>query len=202
MKHTNFKTHIFTLSAFFALLLSPGCENYNKVETASWNVQKPQSPEPEPGEPEPGEPGYEPGSGVDEVDFGSLNWTYGKFNGSKAVQSGVQISNLKTTRNNFSFKWDANFAAWGKPASGHMELCAWFVKRNDGVWVGGKFDWISNSHNGQVFHHFYPPGTSLIYEDWGQLNWGSVPNPCEVAFVIVEGNAKRRSNVLRSTWAR
>jgi len=190
---------LITLAAFFAFF---GCENYSKVESASWNVENPQISEDAGGPVDDTEEGYEPGDGLDEVDFGLLRWNYGDFDGSKHVKSGVVISNLKTTKNNFSFKWDKNFSAWGKPAGSHMELCAWFVKTKDGQWIGGKFDWVSNNHSGQIFHHIYPPGQAINYKNWGSLNWGNVPATCEVAFVIFEGGGRRRSNVLKSTWTR
>ena len=104
-----------------------------------------------------------------------------------------------------SFKWDNSdkLSAWinsnGKPAN--TEICAFFVQRTDGKWVGGKFDWISNGNNNRPVHHMYP-SSDLIYGNWGQLNWKDVPNPCNCAFVIVNGDKKRRSNVIASKWSR
>ena len=200
MRHVKFTTAIFAFGILSVFFFS-GCENVNKVESASWNVPKPQQdPEPEPG----GDPGssYEPGTGVDEVDFGALNWAYGDFNGSKAVQSGVVISHLRFTPKILSFNWDANMAAWGFPGGSHAEYCAMFVQRRDGRWVGGKFDWIANNNKDRPIHHVYPPGQSIIYKNWGSLDWSQVDNPCNAAFVIVETNARRRSNVIVGKWTR
>lgn len=194
--------------AIFSVVIA-GCEpstgDGSQIKGAKWD--NPNASQPDPGT--ASDPGsatqpddYEPGGGVDQVQFSALKWMYGNFNGAGAVNSGVQISNLKAGKTSFTFKWDRNMGAWGKPASNHAELCAWFVKKNDGTWVGGKFDWVFNSNTSRAMHHFWPPGQSINYQNWGKLDWQNVPNPCQAAFVVVESNGKRRSNVITCTWAR
>ena len=187
-------------------LVLPGCEDFETDETASWHNPK-AKPEPEP-EPTPEQPEspteqFPPGTGEDEVDYAAMQWLYGDgFNGSKAVKTGTQLSNLWFSNNHARWTWDINMSAWGFPQSSHMEYCAMFVRRKDGAWVGGKFDWVSSAHTAHVLHHIYPPGQDINYRNWKTFDWSSVPNPAEAAFVVVTADGKRRSNIIKGSWAR
>ena len=191
---------IFSAVCVFAFAFI-GCENANEIANASWSEKNPAPPAPEPEpEPSPSSPTqYPPGNGADEVNFSLLNWTFGNFNGSRAVNTGVQISHLAISKDKFSFQWDVNMSAWGYPQRDHAEYCAWFVKKSDGTWVGGKFDWIRNSNNGRDFGHINPAPGNSSYNGW---TLAGVPNPCESAFVVIHGDGKRRSNVLHGMWTR
>lgn len=84
-------------------------------------------------------------------------------------------------------------SAWGYGAGTLVYACL-FVKNNDGNWVGGKFDWISSNRTSRDLKNVLGG-----YSGW---NLSNVPNPCQAAFVILDKNKQRRSNVLVGTWKR
>ena len=140
---------------------------------------------------------------VDEAPFAEFRWLYGDgFNGSPAVIDGAEIANLVMHPRRLTFDWLTDMSVWGFPNPDHAEVACLFIKRSDGIWVGGKFDWVRNSNGLRELHHLWPPDSGQIYRNWGGLDWSQVPNPCEVAFVVVEGNRNRRSNVISGTWRR
>ena len=130
----------------------------------------------------------------DDVDYSQFKWVYGGFNGKNAVSDGVQISNLKIYPHELTFSYDANLSAWRFSDPTHCEFACAFVQKADSTWVGGKFDWISTSRTKRDFENIF-----THYNGW---NIDDIPNPCKFAFVIVEGNSKRRSNVLLGEWYR
>ena len=135
------------------------------------------------------------GGGGDGVSFSKLNWTFGGFNGSGAVEDGVKLSGLSFSNSGLSFHYERDLSAWGlSHGNSDGAVACLFVKKSDGTWVGGKFDWISSSRTSRSFAGHVP----------GYVGWtlAGVPNPCEAAFVIVSVDGKRRSNVISSTWAR
>lgn len=125
-----------------------------------------------------------------------LDWVYGGFKGAAATHSGVTIRNLVVHRDRITFDWETDLSAWGiKSADDHSKaLACLFVKRSDGAWVGGKFDWISTSRAMRELKH--------IHQGYGGWSLAGVPNPCEVAFVVAHTDARRRSNILTSIWRR
>lgn len=134
-------------------------------------------------------------SGSDGVGYSSLQFVYGGFDGSAAEQSGVSISNLSLAPNDLSFNYDTDLSAWGQShGSASSALACFFVKRSDGSWVGGKFDWISSSRNSRDLSHI-----KARYNGW---SLAGVPNPTDAAFVIVHIDGRRRSNVLTAKWQR
>lgn len=130
----------------------------------------------------------------DAVPYSSLRWSFGGVSGSGAKQSGVVISGLSCSRNGLSFRYSKDLSAWGRSKSAASDIACLFVQRSDGAWVGGKFDWISSSRTTRDFKN--------IYEKYHGWSLAGVPNPCNVAFVIVSGDCKRRSNVISGRWAR
>ncbi len=131
----------------------------------------------------------------DQESFSSFNFCYGGFNGSSAVQSGVQISGLSFSRDGLTFSYVTDLSAWGlshTDASG--ALACLFVQKSDGSWVGGKFDWISSSRTSRSFSGHVPG-----YNGW---SLSGVPNPCNACFVIVSADGRKRSNVLKGVWSR
>jgi hypothetical protein len=132
--------------------------------------------------------------GGDHASFNKFNWTFGGVNGSNAAQTGVKISNLSFSDSGLSFKYDADLSAWGMAHGDSNAYACLFVKKSDGSWVGGKFDWISSSRTTRSFAGHVPG-----YSGW---TLADVPNPCEAAFVIVDGGRTRRSNVVSGTWQR
>jgi len=86
------------------------------------------------------------------------------------------------------------------PSDWTSTICAWFVKRDDGQWVGGKFDWISSNRLARgFFGHVLPNGAGETYGGWSLT---SVPNPCDAAFVIINRTGQLRTNVIAGRWSR
>ena len=130
----------------------------------------------------------------DAVPFSSLRWSYGGVNGSGAQPSAVTISGLSCSRNGLSFRYNTNLSAWGLSYADAHALACLFVQKADGSWVGGKFDWISSSRTTRDFVNIRGG-----YNGW---SLSGVPNPCKVAFVIIDEGHRRRSNVIAGTWSR
>lgn len=130
----------------------------------------------------------------DQVAFSSLRWSFGGVNGSGAVQSGVQIAGLSCTKNGMSFRYVKDLSAWGRAYSHAGDYACLFVQKSDGSWVGGKFDWISSSRRTRGFEN--------IRGGYNRWSLSGVPNPCKVAFVILNHDCRRRSNVIAGTWSR
>lgn len=130
----------------------------------------------------------------DAVPFSSLRWSYGGVNGAGAQPSAVSISGLSCSRSGLAFRYNTNLSAWGLSYGDANALACLFVQKSDGSWVGGKFDWISSSRTTRGFENIFGG-----YNGW---SLAGVPNPCSVAFVIIDGNHRRRSNVISGTWTR
>lgn len=131
---------------------------------------------------------------ADQIAYGALRWTYGGIGGGGYSPSGVAISGLKASGNTLSFHYDANLSAWGYGKDAIAAYACLFVQKSDGSWVGGKFDWISSSRSSRDLNNVRGG-----YEGW---SLAGVPNPCPIAFVILDANGKRRSNVVVGTWNR
>ena len=129
----------------------------------------------------------------DKVAFGSLIWCWGGIDGSESVPSGVSISGLSFGSNLLSFRYNRDMSAWGYGAGTLVYACL-FVKNNNGNWVGGKFDWISSNRASRDLKN--------VLGGYGGWDLSNVPNPCQAAFVILDKNKKRRSNVLVGSWKR
>lgn len=168
---------VVSVIAAFALF---GCEHADNVKGVSWN-----------GSSGSGKSGS--GSGGDGVSFSSLNWSYGGVNGSGASQDGVVIADLACSKDGMSFRYVTDMSAWGRRRGEAADYCCFFVQKSDGTWVGGKFDWISSSRTTRDFAHLRG------YNGW---TLSGVPNPCNVAFLILNHDCKRRSNVISGTWTR
>lgn len=131
----------------------------------------------------------------DAVPFGSLNFCFGGVNGSGAQISSAQIRGLRVSGDTLSYSWGAaNLSAWGLSESDASALACLFVKKSDGAWVGGKFDWISTSRTSRILENVFS----------GYCGWSlhGVPNPCEAAFVIISSDGRKRTNVISTTWRR
>jgi len=153
---------------------------------------------------------YEDNSGdkvADAVPYSSLQWKFGGADFSGAVSTGVRISGLNLSENgwDYSFKFDTDMTAWGFDKE-HAEILCVFVQKSDGTWVGGKIHWQNSANPSSNFHNVYPewPGwpDGNKAKNTGYNGWSlaGVPNPCQMALVICEGNGKRRSNVIAGTW--
>ena len=134
------------------------------------------------------------GVAPDEIGYGSLSWRYGGIGGGGYKPTGVSISGLKANSGGLSFKYNTNLSAWGYAPGDCGAYACMFVQTESGSWVGGKFDWISSSRSSRDFKN--------VYSGYAGWNLDNVPNPCQIAFVILDANAKRRSNVIVGTWKR
>ena len=131
--------------------------------------------------------------GADQVPFGSLKWTFGgRPNGAGARNGGVVISGARFSPNGLSFTYNRDLSAWGCSSGELGGVACLFVRKENGKWVGGKFDWISSSRRSRDFANVYGG-----YDGW---SLAGVPSPCAAAFVIVSPDGKRRSNVITGTW--
>ncbi len=130
----------------------------------------------------------------DQMDYGMLKWSYGGVSGRGYAASGVSISGLRVSGRNLSFRYNTNLSAWGYSTDAVGGYACLFVQKEDGSWVGGKFDWISSSRSSR--------GLENVFGGYGGWNLKGVPNPCPAAFVILDANKKRRSNVIVGTWSR
>ena len=131
---------------------------------------------------------------ADEVPYGSLKWTYGGISGRGYGASGVSISGLRISGRSLSFHYGTNLSAWGYSKDAIGGYACLFVQKEDGSWVGGKFDWISSSRSSR--------GLENVFGGYSGWTLSGVPNPCQAAFVILDASKKRRSNVIAGTWYR
>jgi hypothetical protein len=131
---------------------------------------------------------------ADEVPYGSLKWTYGGISGRGYSASGVSISGLRISGRSLSFHYGTNLSAWGYSKDAIGGYACLFVQKEDGSWVGGKFDWISSSRSSR--------GLENVFGGYSGWTLSGVPNPCQAAFVILDASKKRRSNVIAGTWYR
>ncbi len=140
-------------------------------------------------------PNTESGDAADAASFGSFRWSYGGINGGGARKTSASIGGLRFSRTGLSYSWTgSNLSAWGMSNSDTSAYACLFVKKSDGSWVGGKFDWVSSSRTTRDLKNVLQG-----YHGW---SLSGVPNPCDAAFVIVSGDLKKRTNVIVGKWAR
>lgn len=131
---------------------------------------------------------------ADQVAYGTLRWSFGGISGGGYASEGVALSGLRISGKSLSFSYDTDLSAWGYGKDALGGYACLFVQKSDGGWVGGKFDWISSSRSSRGLENVLGG-----YEGW---SLAGVPNPCAAAFVILDANKKRRSNVITGTWSR
>ncbi len=132
----------------------------------------------------------------DEVDFGSLKWTFGGENGAGAQLTSATIANLSASGDGMSYQWAGDtLRSWGLSDSQAGAFACFFVQKSDGSWVGGKFDWISTSRTTRGFEN-------ILHENYVGWTLVGVPNPCNCAFVIISEDCTKRTNVIAGTWSR
>jgi hypothetical protein len=133
---------------------------------------------------------------VDAVPWDSLVWDSGGF---KPASSTVVKGNISEVEfNGRMLTYQAMVEAdWGKEGDApNATICALFVKGDDGVWRGGKFDWISSNRLSRGLGHITGPG---YYSNW---DGADIPNPCDACFVIVSVKTGTRTNVVKASWKR
>ena len=182
-----------------ALLLLCGCSTIRDVvdEYRDWRDSQTNAPAVPPDVPPatPGTPTQPDTPAADEADYSAFTWAYGGFNGSRAALDKPRIASLRMNgMSGLSYRWAGpNLSAWGLSHTDAAALACLFVRRADGSWVGGKFDWISSSRTTRDFKNLGG------YQGW---TLAGIPNPCKAAFVIVSADGRRRSNVITADWRR
>lgn len=163
---------------------------HDKIEKG----EVPPIPEPTPPE-KPGDPVV---NAADDVNYGSLVWDYGGFNGKGSIiHESVRISNLTFNKNNLYYKWvSGGCEELGASSSGDYgaTICAVFFKENDGVWRGGKFDWVSTSRTSR--------GLENVHDGYNEWTLSRVPARADACFVIVSVKTGRRTNVIKGTYVK
>ncbi len=149
-----------------------------------------------PADPAPADPAPDPDPATaDAVAFADLRWSFGGFNGAQAALDAPRIAALKLSASGLSYSWaGADLSAWGLADGDAGALACFFVRRSDGAWHGGKFDWISTSRRTRSFTNIHGG-----YNGW---SLSGVPNPCPAAFVVVSSNGRKRTNVIVGEWRR
>lgn len=197
MKYTRFIAIASLLTAFAFV----GCESSDDIDGNVWKAENSNSSSSssDANQNAPttdGTSGTTTDAAVDAVPFSSLNWSFGGFKGENAQLSSPRIGNLKVSGEDLSYSWTGDtLRAWGISDSDcNGALICFFVKRSDGTWVGGKFDWISTSRVTRNLENVFN----------GYCGWSlaGVPNPCEAAIVMVYVDGSKRSNVTKGTWTR
>lgn len=135
-----------------------------------------------------------PADDVDAVEFGKLQWTFGGVKGGKAELSSPRLSGLKAGSTSISYKWDVGLSGWGLANSEAGALCCWFVERENGEIVGGKFDWVSTSRKSRSLEN--------VLDGYGGWSLEGVPNPTKCYLVVISSDGRKRSNVVGAEWKR
>jgi len=129
----------------------------------------------------------EASSSPDAVPFSELAWTWGGFDGSKAVLDAPRISGLAVAGTaHLTFKWDVDMASWGYAHDDPKGVACLFIKR-DGKWVGGKFEWVSSSRTFRGLENI-----RAGYAGWDAKAVGAADS---FAYVVVSKDGRKRSNV-------
>jgi hypothetical protein len=186
----------FILGALLALLavaLLSGCSTIRDAvdEYRDWRDSQTNAPAVPPDVP----PATPDTPAADEADYSAFTWAYGGFNGARAALDKPRIESLRMNgMSGLSYRWAGpDLSAWGIAHTDAAALACLFVRRADGSWVGGKFDWISSSRTTRDFKNLGG------YKGW---TLAGIPNPCKAAFVIVSADGRRRSNVITADWRR
>ena len=129
-------------------------------------------------------------------DYGSLSWSFGGFNGSKASEvKGASISCLKVDvqKGRMDYKWVSGgceaLGASSRTDYDNTLACIFYWDAGSGRWVGGKFDYVSTSRTSR------PLENCDGYKGW---KWAPFAASGKYAFVIVDVSGKRRTNVIFS----
>lgn len=114
---------------------------------------------------------------------------YGGFKFENAVEdSAAQIQNLTVTAKGMKYGWKpgSTLKGWGLSDTDAGALAVFAVKGSDGVYRGGKFDWISKSRTTRSFENIYGG-----YKGWPK---NAIETAKGYAFAIVADGGKKRTN--------
>ena len=132
-----------------------------------------------------------PEASVDDVPFNSLVWESGGFSpaSTTVVKGNISAVSFDGRTITYSATVDAD---WGKEAAQppNATVCAVFFLGSDGVWRGGKFDWIGNLGRPRPAQHI------ASYSGWKHAY--PAPKGEEFCFVLIRGdNRKYRTRVIK-----
>ena len=130
-------------------------------------------------------------SGAGDSSSLKLDFRYGGFNGSRAVEdANCQIGSLKLSRDGLSFRWVKGgcemLGAADREDYDHTVACVFFW--DGSKWVGGKFDWVSTSRTYRDFEN--------VHGGYGGWNADAFFGAKKHGFVIVSADGKKRSNFI------
>lgn len=114
---------------------------------------------------------------------------YGGFKFENAKEdSTAQIQNLTVTNSGMKYGWKSGSSLknWGLSDTDAHALAVFAVKGSDGVYRGGKFDWISKSRTTRSFENI-----KSGYHGWPK---NAIETAKGYAFCIVSENGKNRTN--------
>lgn len=124
----------------------------------------------------------------------TIQWCYGGFNGSKAVEDArCRISSLKAGNSSMSMKWETKVPSDWKTNDtdkGRLVVIAIFYEKG-GVWYGGKFDWTDSSRTTRSFENIHKG-----YHGWNPEEFKSAKR---VMACVVSADGKKRSNWVEAT---
>lgn len=141
------------------------------------------------------QPQTDTSNGVDDVDFSKLVW-HGDFDGSRAVLDAPRLSCLTFHGNEeVTFRWDVGMENWGFARGDASGVFSMFFQHADGVWRGGRMEWVSTSRTQRDLANLSDPKF--------HFDISTLPNPCRGAIVVHNGRAgTKRSNVVAGMWRR
>ncbi len=184
-------------AALVAVLWLSGCTTVADVlgRIGEWNRQQAATNAPPVIGSEPAAAPVPPDTAADEVPFGGLRWVFGGEDGGGAQLSTPRIASLGIADGKLKYKWAGEaLEAWGLPKTEAGALACLFVRRSDGQWVGGKFEWVSTSRTSRSLKNI-----SEGYKGW---SLDGIPREAEAAFVIISADRRKRTNVIRGLWRR
>ena len=126
----------------------------------------------------------------DGVSFADLHWIYGGFDGSQASPvDGVEIALDSVTSAGLRYHYVKGNLSSLSPENSHdnPDCLACLFCLLDGVWRGGKFDWISSDRLSRDFHNI-----ATGYHGWPP---DAIRRAAGFAFVILSKDGKRRTNI-------
>jgi len=126
----------------------------------------------------------------DAVDFASLEWAWGGFNGKNAkLADGCEIGSLKVSADGMSYKWvTGGCENIGVSSRESPDCIAALFVRIDGKWQGGKWEWISTSRTTRSLEN--------IKKGYGGWRKDAIEAAAAFAFCIVSKDGKKRTNVI------
>lgn len=117
----------------------------------------------------------------------ALDFRYGGFNGSKAVEDpNCQIKSVSVSSKGVTFKLSGSW--WGATHDNPTMRCCVFYKDGSGKWVGGFWEWGSPDRTYRAFTNINDG-----YKGWNAMAFNAAK---EFAFVICSKDGKKRSNIV------